>query len=421
MKNKCRTSPKNTHCGPQVIQGGSHELNCAAFDACLGLGRRISYNGKCFTLLEDVVTPDGWYDRIQVVNGCIVAVGQAEEAIYTPPPCAPSPESCVTGTSGGAFSCSDIISAKAGNLSTCSGNKILTTIHFGGGNVTVTGTGTSNDPIVLSAPSGGGSTVLSSNTLDITGEGSLQDPYLINLKQTTVTPGSYLGFEVDSYGRIVNYEAEEQDVVRSVVQGTGITAENNLGAVTIGLADSGVDAGNYQLGGYTVKIDMTGRTTEVKRSVTLEQQTLAVGGKQITVSEFGSITAIKDVPPDTTGFATTFTAVFRAGVSDDEREMSVTMPMDGNLYVEYLGALPGASSGISTEGMALRPNGVTITVDGIIVPDLIVTTGASGKVLGVRGTTSNAMAAGTHTVVIRSNGVTTTDAFMKVELVGRGG
>lgn len=421
MKNKCRTTPKNTHCGPQVIQEGNNDLNCAAFDACLGLGRRISYNGQCFTLLEDVITQDGWYDRIQVVNGCIVAVGHAEEAVYTPPPCAPSPESCGTGGGGGSFSCSDALSAKAGNLTTCSGNKLLTTIHFSGGNVTVTGTGTSNDPIVLTAPSGGGSTVLSSNTLDLTGGGSLQDPYLINLKQTTVTPGTYLGFEVDSYGRIVSYEAEEQDVVRSIVDGTGITTENNLGAVTIGLADSGVEAGNYQLGGYTVKIDMSGRTTEVKRNVTLEQQTLDIGGKQITVNEFGSITAIKDVPPDTTGFATTFTAVFRAGVSDDEREMSVTMPMDGNLHVEYLGVIPGASSGISTEGMALRPNGLTMTVDGVTVPDLIVTTGAGGKVLGVRGTTANAMAAGTHTVVIHSNGVTTTDAFMKVELVGRGG
>lgn len=421
MKNKCRVTPKNNHCGPVTEQQGNKDIICEPFEACLGLGRTLAYNGNCFELRGGNKVPDGWYDRIQIKNDCIVAVETAKESVYTPPPCAPAPSSC--SSTGGGVSCSELISKKAENLTTCSSGKLLTTIHFGQGNVKVEGSGTANDPIRLNISGGGGSgsVVMSSNTLNITGSGTLQDAYLINLKKTGVAAGTYAGFNIDEYGRVTGYTQESSDVVKDITAGIGTSVDIAAGVYTINIAASGVKAGSYEFGGVTAKVDNTGRITDIKQTITLDQQTFDIGSKRFTINEFGSISKVVEIPPDTTGFATTFTATFRGGVADNERDVSVTMPLDGNIYVEYHGLLSGASTPTSTEGVSIRPSGVTITIDGIVVPDLVATVGAGGKVIGVRGTTANMLSAGTHIVTIISNNITVADGFIKVELVGRGG
>jgi hypothetical protein len=247
----------------------------------------------------------------------------------------------------------------------------------------------------------------------------------IEMKEITNVAGTYAGFEVDNYGRVLSYSAPAQPDVRSIVQADagGISVDNNGGVVTLSLADSGVKGGTYQLGGYSVTVNDSGTLSSVQRSITLEPPqtgpyTFDAGEYTFVINDYGSISEVKRRTPDNTAMMTAFTSQFRGGAADDERVVTVNMPLDGYIYVEYLGRLPGVNGG-NTPGMKVGVSGVSIVVAGVAVPNLIATVDSAG-VVAIRGTTSTIIRAGLHEVTVTSTGITAHDAFMKVELVGQG-
>lgn len=76
--------------------------------------------------------------------------------------------------------------------------------------------------------------------------------------------------------------------------------------------------------------------------------------------------------------------------------------------------------------MSLNASGVSIAIDGVVLPNAIVNTvptATAGTVarVAVRATSASLIAAGSHTVTINGTAILTqNDGFVKCEIVGRG-
>lgn len=300
---RCRALPQ---CDKETVLADSS--GCVAekdyFSVCLPWDGRIWQDESGVHANKGTPPPDGVYDRIVIANGCIVNARVADNVpIYTGSPCAPLPGDCSGGGGSGGGSgnlCNP--SATPGNLYKCdlSGRPLVTVGIEGGAGITVTGTGTTADPFIISGgggSSGGGIFLKSGNdAIKITGSGSQADPYVIahkSGKQVNIN-----GLVFDQYGHLIDTgSGSANQGVAGIIPGDGIdvSTDPKTNIATIKLDDPlNKKQGNWQLGGYTVTLDKYNRITNIQQSISLPANSkVSCGDYELTINQYGSITAIE--------------------------------------------------------------------------------------------------------------------------------
>lgn len=424
---KCRVSPKNTTCVGQDTDD-KDKIVCVDTDICLGLGRDLIYRNGCLTVEYNNLVEDGWYSEFQIVNGCVVSARTSELPVYTPAPCAPEPTDC-NGGGGGTGSIS--LSPNACNLLTYSGNDLLARLHVeAGANVILSGCGTQNSPLNIAAATGSTGVVIgvgTALTLSVTGSGSSTNPYIISSQPSGVTPGNYLGFDVDTFGRITSFDPQGAgNAITGVANGIGTKATIAAGILTIDIVDTGVQTGSYVCGGWILTVDSRGQLIAVARAITMTSATYQFGRYRVHINEFGSIDSIEEVAISSDVVYDTFAKFFgMEGAGDTERAMTITMEASGYLFVEYEGYLGSIS--VSAVGLRQNTSSFYLLVDGAMIPMVAaVVATSSGDVVGLKGHTQNAVSAGTHTISIATTNtsdaaiMTSNMAYLKATMADRG-
>lgn len=426
--NKCRTTRKNQHCGVEVVQEPSR-TPCSPINVCLGFGRSLVWSGNCPEVRGTPTIEDGWYSQVHVVDGCIVDARDAQIPVYTPAPCAPAASPCEDGGSS-----SVTLNPAACNLLTFTSGMLDARLHFGDSTgVTVTGCGTANDPLRFSVEVDAGSVFVKSGSplaIGVEGDGSAANPFTISLANSPLDAGWHGAYEIDMYGRVIGFDATRTGLIEGVNDGEGIELKVEAGILTANLKNvAGEVAGQYTTGGYTYTVNAKGQVTNIRRDITITEDTYQLGSYNVTVNAYGSITRIEPVNVDNSAIPDTFIGTFRgqAGSADTEREMTFTTELDGPLHVEYRGML---GSTTTDPGLSVNiPSGFIIQVDGVALTDTVIevsgvlnATGATNAIVGIRATSQNAIAAGQHTVTILAPTafITQRDGVLRAQIVGRG-
>lgn len=331
---QCRRHPVNTVCQPEDVEDKENKITCEPLDVCLGAGRRLTYDGYCFSVRGNVSIEDGWYTEVRYQDGCVVEARQAPLPIYTPPPCAPVPEPC-----GGSGEGSVTLSPDTCNLSRWdAAGELLTTVNLvAGSGVTISGCGSVNSPAVISAASSDSHTYIVSGSpqqLQITGSGTITDSYILRMTDSPLAPGTYGGFTTDSFGRIVGYATPESSEIVGIVAGPGLDVNVTGGIATVALNNSGVVEGTYSFGGYDVQVDATGRMLDIARTIATPAGNYILGDYSITLTDTGSIAAIN---PVTTLPTASFSRVYLG--NRDTMVMQFTTTMPGKFRITYKGNL----------------------------------------------------------------------------------
>lgn len=342
---------------------------------CLPFGGRLWSDGTGVYAQGGTPPPDGVYGKVVIANGCLVGVEPEDVPLYTGSPCAPLPGDCSgsgspgvpsgggggSGTTGG---CCPPSSA-AGNLYQldATGKPLVKVNIRGGSGLTVTGSGTTSDPYVLSATGGGGIGVSgvylrsANDAIAVTGSGSRENPLVIEHQLGLQT--SKNGMTFDQYGHLVN--VTEGSVgsggVSAIIGGSGIDAETDLttGVTTIKLQKSpNAIMGKYPIGGYDMEFDENGRLFNIVPTVDLgSDQVLHLNGYDVTVNSHGTITKIDTV--DSGGIC------YVLGWAGANGEIHHRW---GEFYLRNPTAIAGQ---IWTYGTELFWAGLAVYIDGVVV------------------------------------------------------
>lgn len=299
MSDFCRKYPRQTQCEATEIKGDTSGVRCEPFDVCLPFGRSLHFDGYCMSVKGNPEISDGEYGTIIVKDGCIVDAKPAPVFQYTPPPCNESAIGCGGSSSGSGGAAGVVIQTGACNLlkQDASGRLGAFLTVEGGEGVSVTGCGSESNPLVINMETAEAERThiqsASVQSLVVSGDGGVSNPYMLDLAEV-FEGGTYLGFTVDTHGRITGYENVSAGSIIAVVAGPGISVMTEGGTATVSLATVAHGGGTYIFGGYQVKIDLAGRITNIEQAIDLgeDQQTIDPYENQLTISELGSITAI---------------------------------------------------------------------------------------------------------------------------------
>lgn len=304
MQDKC--SPRMTFdCDGDTLQEPQTKSGCPDFSLCLPWGGRLWQENGCLKAQPGTPPPDGIYDRIIIADGCIVGLEKADVALYVPPSCTEVPAACASSSEGASSSCES--SPLAGNLYTCdaSGRPLVRCSIKGGDGIIVSGRGTTSDPYRIRADISAETlrVVAGNNGVTVTGTGSAADALVISHKSgglnTTVN-----GMRFDQYGHLVEYtESTTSSGVNGIVPGDGIDVQvdNKVGIATISLSKpANVLNGIYQCGGYDINLDLKNRIFNLTQRINIPARTYAFGPYDVELNKLGSVVAIADTQhPDT--------------------------------------------------------------------------------------------------------------------------
>ena len=273
-----------------------------AFEFCAG-DYTIKWDGYNLYKNRTRNTVDGTYDRVSVVDGCVVGYSAGDVPTYTPPYCNPAPAPC---GDGGVGAGGVTISPTAGNILKQDALGLYARAYItGGDNVEVTGVGTQDNPIRINVPSNTVTRVSGVGSVKVTE--TIPNNYSVELQDSGISPGVYGGFNVSAKGIITGYTASTEGNIESVSAGLEINTSLINGVLSIG--HSAVDIPNlqYVFGGYTVSISDAGHITSVTPSITVAPGSYAMGAYTLVITEDGSISNIiaNAVPPAAGSFTTT--------------------------------------------------------------------------------------------------------------------
>lgn len=260
-----------------------------AWSVCLPFGGRIWADGNGVHANGGIAPPDGVYGKVVIADGCIVGVEPEDVPLYTGSPCAPLPGGC-----GGAATAA--VNEPA--VFALDNPAVFCEIAAGAG-VTIVGNGTAEDPYIISADNG--IYIRSDNhAISITGDGTRQNPITVKHKSGLAT--SMNGMTFDAFGHLISANTNETagtKGIKGIVPGFGINVDTDIAT---GIANISVGSqvpsvpGNYQLGGYNVSLDQTGRVSSIQQNVDTgaTRQTVACGTTDLQINQFGTITAIAE-------------------------------------------------------------------------------------------------------------------------------
>lgn len=288
-------------CGENELAAATEKGACPAWHFCLPFGGELRQKDGCVEYVPGEPPADGIYDKIVIVDGCIVALEKDGLPWYTATPCAPVPDDC-TGGGGGIGTPSPI----ACNLLQydASGRPYVCVTIQGGAGIDVVGTGTAQDPIIITNTSGGGGGTggyvkACNNAISVTGSGSREDPYCVGHALADDAPQTAGGLSLDRYGHVIGYTPSDASGLQAVIGGDGIHTVNDpiKGTATVSLEDVvGLTPGTYILGNYQIVVDSKGRITSITRLWTVKPHTFRVDCVDYTVNENGVIEDIRDLP-----------------------------------------------------------------------------------------------------------------------------
>lgn len=400
-------------CGEQILHEGVEVTPIEEpkdFSACLGFGAKLEQKDGVVSYTPGNPPVDGVYDAFTIKDGCVTAVHEISIPSYTVTPCAPIPNPCDCDGSGGSVT----ISTKAGNLSylDASGN-LFTGIVVEGNGVTVTGKGTANNPLVITASSSsaGSLSIRAGNDgVTVSGSGSTSDPVVVGHKLAS-SAQRINGMSFDRFGHMIDYEAPSTSAgVKAVIGGDGITATTaSNGAVTVELAASMNALSPAQLGGFTLGFDNHNIPIMLTREITFPEGTYLLGNYNVTVNQYGSLTAIEKVETPTTRnllmravvYPTVSSAICRK-LPNDTRDYTLTIvtEKDASFKIEV-------ESPINLGSLVVRA-----FVDG--EDDVVMNRYGEYRVVGL---TSAVYAASTHSITI--NGDFSADTLITVTLIDK--
>ena len=386
----CRNYNKVTQCEPQELNNQAARI-CEPFSICLPFGQRLVYDGECLRVEDGATIADGEYGVIVVRNNCIVDARPNPVFDYTPPPCAPNPSSC-SETSDGIT-----LQPTADNLLSidASGRLGAVLVYEAGTGISITGAGTTRSPLQISLTETEAQTThITSATLQaltVQGSGTLQDPYVLSVTDSGISPGNYLGLEIDRFGRVTGYEKMDEGQITSIIPGPGIDVKTQGGVASISLTTTTLGGGNYMLGGYEASIDMAGRIENLTSKINLEPVTFDPYLTAISVNQFGSITELQPLSrtPDVH-----FSSVFEP--SRTSTVLSIVTQHAGQFRISYRGLLPSTATG--SGGYYTLPSPFRILVDDQVVTAYALYDTARSGIVAIECLTRNVYTAGTHTV-----------------------
>lgn len=281
MNEKC--IPLNKSC----VAHTAEPLRTAStpFTLCVGTSSLV-WDGQVLSVNKGTPIEDGEYTSFTVRDGCIVGAGQAPVPEYTPPPCAEPPVPC--GGGGG----SSEVSPQAGNLTTATLSGLYTGISIEEGvGITVDGTGTTGDPLIISAEASSGPTLVATTT-----EISISTPAPgtigIGLQPSGISAGTYAGITFNSRGIATGYTAPSASGL------TGVTGVGEVGVeVTSGVAAvslKAVEPGNstFNVGAYSMKLSQGGTVTTMTQITTIPAGTYTLGAYNVTFNAYGIPTTV---------------------------------------------------------------------------------------------------------------------------------
>lgn len=405
MSGFCRKTPKRTQCDP-VDVGEKTPAVCQPFEICLPFGGRLFFDGACLHAEPGRNVPDGTYGVIVVKDGCIVDARPNPVFEYTPGPCAPAAVPCDESSGGGGIE----LAPGACNLLTrnASGQYGVFLNTEDGDGASVDGCGSTTRPLRISVASQDiEKTHIQSEdrqAVQLSGQGTANNPYVIGLAETGIAPGDYGGFTVDQYGRITKFASTTEGTIYSIVEGPGIKVTSTSGVATISL-DSVINGGTYNLGGYNVSLDLAGRVTDIEQGIALEPAVYDPYYYMFGLNEYGSVVSIErtDRVPDNQ-----FSKMFNGSRSTNR--MQIATNLSGYYRIIYRGYIPTTTGTgtTATPGLVSLPHPYSVTIDDIEYEAYAI---RSGTAITEIHCLTDRIAAGTHVVEIKSGADTATGAL----------
>lgn len=298
--------PRHVPTCDQVIESEQTKAPCPTWRFCLPWGGSLAQNsGGCveYTSPRLVDIPeDGIYDKIIIADGCIVGVEKAGIPVYQASPCAPVPTDCEGGDGGGInpspMGC-NILRVDA------NGRPYVCVSIQGENGIDVSGTGTPEDPIIITGNGGGGGERVyvqaGNDGISVTGDGPRANPYRVSHKESAAGIQTAMGLSIDRYGHIVGYTDDGNKGLQAILPGEGINVENDpqKGTATVSLAPViGITPGEHRVANWVITVDEYGRVTSLRKEWTVTPHTFRVDCVDYTVNQDGLISSIRDLPAD---------------------------------------------------------------------------------------------------------------------------
>ena len=343
-----------TICGSKILLEKSNGVSpCEeSFSICMPFGAHLDREGGCLSFTPaDNIPEDGEYSRVIIKNGCIMGVRGPEDPIYTSAPCTPIPQPCDCGGGSGGIEPSSL----PGNLfsldATGKGLALLNT--RAGEGITVSGSGTETDPLVIAAKSDETMKLVSGTPAVLTVD-SIEGGYSISHVETKSPVRTINGMTFDTFGHLSGYDEPASLgylVANQILAGTYtmVTIDNTGPTVTIDLKDTAVRAGEYLLGGMKLNLSNKGTISTIDQGIKLTEGVYTFGDYNVTVNQYGSITDIsvvedvgavthsltKKIPAGVESVSVNFVLSAPSGLRISIKSTNVpdcTVMLDGNYY-----------------------------------------------------------------------------------------
>lgn len=295
MSNDCETPRQLATCDTVRHEPTDLDAGCPAFDICLPFGGRLYSDGGCVLYSPPANPPaDGTYGRFTVRGGCITSATPEAVETYTTSPCAPVPCDC------GSPSDEPVeLSTRSGNLLSydASGALLGVLVTQAGPGITISGNGTTSNPLKISAGGSSQTVVVAGNTgVTVTSSGNR---YVVSHGDTGHAQTiAALGLTFDGFGHFTKYTqpSSTDSGVKKVIAGNGIAVAPETGVCVVSLDSDNLDT-TLTLGRHSVKFvdGIVTANTAGTATVAGSYETL---GHKLTVNEYGTVTNAAAVQPD---------------------------------------------------------------------------------------------------------------------------
>lgn len=319
-------------CKPSTGTTGSYR----PFTVCLFNGVQLSYDGTGFTATEPTI-PDGVVSKVVVKNGCITQYTGDRDPVYSPPTCVPSPEPCCSDSTSSAVT----ISKSPGNTLQVKLDGLYASTRLNNGDgVSISGTGTTVDPYVVSIDFTGVTlpSVQSGDVTSVTVSEEDNSVYRVNLPDKFTATQEHLGFSVNQKGVVTSID--DSVVVITNIVGTlpVVATTEDSGVVRVGLKVVDGVVGTYNLGAYQVQLSDSGVVSGVNRDIDLPTGRHIISqGMKYSVNEYGSISSISTATTADVVYDNYATVLSPTMGSATTREFSVTLVTTGIYMIEVQG------------------------------------------------------------------------------------